>query len=113
MGFIDILILIVCIAGLSYFVYKRIKYSNRDVYSHKLERYKELHKLICKINADNEKMESLILSANTDFDFNSALTDKLIEYRDNEEKLELYKQEYKEIELYLRKARPYFGNHEF
>jgi len=110
MGFIDIFILIICIAGLLYFVYERLKYSNRDVYIRKLERLNKLKALISKIKSDNEEMESIILSTNTDFDFNKALTDKLIEYRDNEEKLESYKAEYKEIELYLRKSRSYIKN---
>jgi len=110
MNFIDILILIICISGIIYFIFDHFKYSNRIVYYEKLERFRILETLIRKIKSDNEEMESLILSANTDFDFNEAITDKLIEYRDNEEKLELYKHEYKKLELYLSKAKPYFRN---
>ena len=109
MTFIDILILIVCIAGLVYFAFDRLKYSNKDVYSQKLEKLNKLKSLIHKIETDNEETESLIQSTKTDFDFNNIITDKLIEYRDNAEKLELYKNEYKETEAYLRKARSYIN----
>jgi hypothetical protein len=107
MNFIDIIILIICIAGLGCFAFERIKYSNKNVYFQKLEKLNKLRTLIIKIKSDNEEMELLISLSNKDFDFNDILTDKLIEYRDNEEKLKLYNDEYKKIESYLNKALSY------
>jgi hypothetical protein len=112
MNFIDIFIFIFCIAGLVYFAFNRIKYSNikysnKNVYFQKLEKLDKLQTLINKIKSDNDEMELLISLSNKDFDINDIHTDKLIKYRDNKEKLKNYNDEYKKIESYLNKARSF------
>ena len=106
MNFIDILFLAICLGGLLYFITDRFRYSNKNVYKQKLEKYYQLQKLINNIKLENEETEYLIQLLNLD-DFNDTITDKLIKYRDNEGKLEIYKAEYKKIESYLNKARSY------
>jgi hypothetical protein len=106
MDFIDILIIISCAAGLIYFALDRIKYSNRNVLHKKLERLNELQTLLLNTKKDNSLME-LLISSNNVTDFDNFPSDKLIEYRDNIEKLEFYENEYKEIKKYLKNVRMY------
>lgn len=106
MNFLDILILLICLGGLIFFFFDRIKFSNKTVYQQKKERFFQLQKLINNIKSENEEAEILIQSLDFD-DFTDSITDKLIKYRDNEDKLEICKAEYKKIESYLKNARPY------
>jgi hypothetical protein len=107
MKLIDILIFSLSAAGLVYFMFDRLKYSNRNVYTRKLERLYELEIEIRNIKSVNNETEKLINNMNPDMDFDDSFTDKLIKYRDDADKLEALRNEHREIDLYLRKTRSY------
>jgi hypothetical protein len=113
MNFIDILILIISVGGLIYFIFRRFKYSNKIAftpvnsnmyeYIQNLEKLHALREEIRVLELHNNDMEKLI----SDMNFDDGLTDKFINYRNNIDKLEILKFEYKKINLYLINARPY------
>jgi len=110
MNVIDILIFIVCTGGLFYFAFKRIKYSNRNVYRQKYERLNILNELISAAETEKEEAENLISSVNFDDEFKDGIVNKFIKYGDNMEKLRELKKEQTEIERYLRNAGRYINN---
>jgi hypothetical protein len=91
-------------------MFERIKYSNRERYYEKLKRLKELERIIAVIENDNKVTEEIIKSINADTVYDSEMTDKLVNYRDNEGYLKDLKKEQIEIELYLRIARKSFDS---
>jgi cephalosporin-C deacetylase-like acetyl esterase len=117
MNFIDILIFIISVGGLIYFIFHRFKYSNKTLftpvnsnayeYIQNLEKLHALREEIRLIELHNNDMENLISNMNVDMYFDDGLTDKLINYRNNIDKLEILKFEYKKINLYLINSRPY------
>jgi len=110
MNFIDILILFLSIAGLVYFAFDRVRYSNKNVYCKKLERLNEIRKTIIFIETENAGTDEIIKSMNADMVCDDETADKLIKYRDNEEKLEYLKDEKNKIERYIKHARSYIKN---
>jgi len=110
MKLIDILILSLSAIGLVYFGIERIKYSNKYIYQKKLERLNELRKTIAAIESDNAETDKIIESINEDTYYDDELTDKLINYRDNEEKLKYLKDEQRKTERYLKIAGKYINN---
>jgi hypothetical protein len=110
MKLIDILIFLLSVAGLVYFMFERIKYSNRERYYEKSERLKELERIIAVIENENGETEEIIKSINADTVYDDEMTDRLINYRDNEGYLKDLKKEQREIELYLRIARKSFDS---
>jgi hypothetical protein len=107
MDFIDTLIIVSCVAGLIYFAFDRIKYSNITVFYKKQERLFELNKIITVIKIDIKETDEIIKTVNIDTLYDDIFTDKLIAYRDNMDKLILLKKEQKEIEIYLKNFRMY------
>jgi len=118
MNFIDILILFVSIGGLIYFVFHRFKYSNNTLftpvnsnayeYAQNLEKLYALQEEIRVIELHNNNMEKIISDMNADMYFDDGLTDKLINYRNNIDKLKILKFEYRKINLFLKNSRFYF-----
>jgi hypothetical protein len=107
MNFIDVLILFVSTAGLVFFFLDRIRYSNRNVYYKKLERLRELEEEIRGIISANDETENLIINMDFDTGFDGSVTDRLVKYRDDYDRLEALRNEHRETGLYLRNARPY------
>jgi len=110
MKLIDIFIFLLCVVGLVYFFFDRLKYSNINTYHEKLERLSDIRKKIATIEADNKKFNELIKTTNLDTDFDENFSNKLIDYRNNEEKLNVLKREQREIEKYIKNARMYNKN---
>jgi uncharacterized membrane protein YvbJ len=109
MKLIDILIFSLSAIGLVYFMFDRIKYSNRNAFHDKSERLEEINKIIANIERDKKEIEEIIKSTNADTVYNNEITDKLINYRDNEDYLKELKEEQRKIELYLRHACKYIS----
>jgi hypothetical protein len=107
MKLIDIIIFSLCVIGLIYFFFDRLKYRNISVYHKKLERLNELKKIITAIESEDKDTENIIRSTNFDAFFEEKFTDRLINYRDNDLKLSYLKNELKEIELYIKNFRMY------
>jgi len=107
MKLIDIIILSLCVIGLIYFAFDRFKYSNKKVFSENIRRLNYLRKIIADIENDNSETEKIIKSINADTIFDDELTDKLIKYRDDEDKLNILKTEMKQIEKYISNFRIY------
>jgi hypothetical protein len=110
MNFVDILIFTLSVIVLVYFIFHRVKYSNREVYFKKLEKLDEIKKAVAVIEKENEETEKIIKSINADTVYGNKMTDKLINYRDNEDKLEDLKIKQRKIELYLRYASKYINS---
>ncbi|GBU28266.1 hypothetical protein R84B8_01824 [Treponema sp. R8-4-B8] len=113
MKLIDIIIISLCVIGLIYFAFDRLKYSNLKAFHKKLERLNELKKTIAAVENDNKKTEDFIKSINADTVYDDETLERLINYRDNEEKLDDLKNEQRKIELYIKNARSYFKNYMF
>jgi len=113
MKLIDIIILSLCVIGLIYFFFDRLKYSNVNAYREKQERLFDISKKIAAIENDNAETEELIKSINADTVYDDEMFEKLINYRDNEDRLVELKNEQRKIELYIKNARSYFKNYIF
>jgi len=107
MKIIDIIIFTLCATGLIYFMFDRLKYTNMNVYREKLKRLNELRKLIALIENEDRETEKLIWSVNLDADLEKELADRLIGYRDNDDKLSVLKDEQRKIEKYIKNFRIY------
>jgi len=107
---IDIIIFSLCVIGLIYFFFDRLKYSNISVYRKKLERLNEIRKIIASIENDNDETEEIIKSINIDTVHDDETINKFINYRDNDTKLSVLKDEQREIELYIKNFRIYNKN---
>jgi len=101
MKLIDFIIFFICVIGLIYFAFDRFKYSSKKIYHKNIKRLNHLRKIIASIENDNIETEEIIKSINFDTVFNDDLTDKLIKYRDDEDKLNILKTELKQIEKYI------------
>ena len=110
MKLIDIIIFSLCVIGLIYFFFDRLKYSNINVYRKKLKRLIELRKIIASIENDNNETEEIIKSINIDTVHDDETINKFINYRDNDNKLSVLKDEQKKIELYIKNFRIYNKN---
>ena len=109
MNFIDILILIISIGGLIYFFIDHIKYTNINVYYQKRKRLSELEEEIYNIKLHKKETEILINNINFDIDFDNSLTDKLIKYREDTDKLKILYIEYNKLDSYLSIARKHIN----
>jgi len=107
---IDIIILSCCVIGLVYFAIDRFKYRDINVYHEKLERLNELRKLITAIEIEDKETEKMIWAIDLDAYLENELTDRLINYRDNDNKLSVLKDEQRKIELYIKNFRMYNKN---
>ena len=107
MTVIDIAIFITCFALLIYLLIDRKKYLDINVYYKNVERLNEIINIVNTIEACNktilEQIENLDFNTELDKDF----SDKLIKFRDDEEKLKELKAEQKNIQTYIRNARHY------
>jgi len=104
MNIIDIIILILCAAGLVYFFFDRLKYRDISVYYGKLERLNELRKIITSIENNNLNSENIINSNNFGAVYDDGQADNLVTCKN---KLISLKKEKKEIERYIKNFRMY------
>jgi len=107
MKLIDIIIFSLCVIGLVYFIFDRRKYTNLSAYYEKHERLFEIIKEITALENDNKEFNELIKITNLDTDVDDEFADKLICYRNNEDKLKFLKNEQIKIEYYIKNARMY------
>jgi len=107
MKLIDIILLSLCGIGLIYFYFDRRKYTSISAYHEKLERLNKLKLLIITIENNKKETDELIKSINADTHYDEELIDKLIKYRNNEEKLNVLEKELIETEKYIRTANMY------
>ena len=104
MKIIDIIILSLCVIGLVYFFFDRLKYRDINMYYKKLERLNELRKKIAAVENDNLKTEGLFASNNLNVVYDNEDVDNFVIYKGS---LSSLKKEQKEIELYIRNFRMY------
>jgi len=94
--------------GLIYFVFHRFKYSNKNKYIQNLEKKYALQEEILIIEHHKYYMEKIISDMDADMYFDEKLTDELINYKNNIDKLKILKFEYRKINLFLKNSRFYF-----
>ena len=104
MKIIDYIILSLCLIGLVYFFFDRLKYRDINVYYKKLERLNELRKKITAIENDNMKNENLIISNNFGVVYDDEDKDNFVIYKDT---LANLKKEKRELELFIKNFRMY------
>jgi len=109
LSFLDITIFILCLGGLIYFIFNRIKYTNIDVFHEKCDRLSELNNIISRIENKNKERLELIKTIKFETIYD-VFPESLIEYRDDEDKLKELKKEQRDIEIYLRIAMKYHDN---
>jgi len=105
MNIIDIIIIFLCVVGLIYFFFDRLKYRDINVYYDKLERLNDLRKLITAI--ENEKIKTDNLSSPNNIGVFYDEEDNSIICKD---KLSYLKKEKKEIERFIKNFRMYNKN---
>jgi len=104
MNIIDIIISLLCVSGLVYFFFDRLKYRDINVYYDKLERLNELRKKITAIENDNLNTEKYFNSNNTNVVYDDENTDNFIICKD---KLSCLIKEKRDIELFIKNFRMY------
>ena len=110
MKIIDILILILSIAGLFYFyIFDRRKYKNRDVFHQKLARLDELDNIIFAIETKNKKRDG-IFNVSPNMDTDNSFADERSKFMSYDKNFELLKKERKKILSYIKNARMYHKN---
>jgi len=107
MSFIDITICILCIGGLVYFFFERIKYSDIDIYCAKLKMSSDLEKSIKTIEACNKDTLEQIKNADLTEPLDPVFVDRLVSYRDYEEELKILKNTKRKTDKWLKNARSY------
>jgi len=107
MKLIDVIILSLCLIGLIYFAFDRFKYSSKKIYRENIRRLDYLRKIIAAIENDNIETEKIIKSINVDTVYDDETINKFINYRNNEDELNILKTELKQIEKYIKNFRIY------
>jgi hypothetical protein len=107
MKIIDIIILSLCVAGLVFFFFDRLKYRNINAYYDKLERLNELRKKIAAVENDKLNTEKYFNSNDLGVVYDDEDTDNFVICKD---KLSSLKKEKTEIERFIKNFRMYNKN---
>ena len=107
MKFIDIAIAILCFVLLIFLLIDRKKYLDINKYYKNVSRLHHIIGLINDIEIRNKYILDQIESMDIEMSFDDDFTDKLIKFRDEQDYLELLKNEQKRIQIYLKNVRHY------